>query len=256
MEKPDFEYKGLMAQAWDVLRGDTSNWSDRFFYLDLIKHYGQPVLDVGCGTGRLLLDFLAQGIDIDGVDNSPEMLAICRQKAQQKGLSPNLYEQFVEELNIARKYQVILIPSSSIQLTIDPALVRRAIQNLYDLLLPGGVLVASIMTLWQEGDPLFSEWTKTAVDPTSGYEFRRFARSWYDPQSECERTEDIYQLVLGDAIIKEEFHQRNPATRSYIQDQAKQIFDSIGFSTIQFFHEFTFEPVQESDTLFTVVAQR
>ena len=256
MEKPDFEYKGLMAQAWDVLRGDTSNWSDRFFYLDLIKHCGQPVLDVGCGTGRLLLDFLAQGIDIDGVDNSPEMLAICRQKAQQKGLSPNLYEQFVEELNIARKYQVILIPSSSIQLIIDPALVRRAIQNLYDLLLPGGVLVASIMTIWQEGDPLFSEWTKTAVDPTSGYEYRRLARSWYDPQSECERTEDIYQLVLGDAIIKEEFHQRNPATRSYTQDQALQLFNSISFDKVEFFHEFTLEPVQESDTLFTVVAEK
>lgn len=256
MEKPDFEYKGLMVQAWDVLRGDTSNWSDCFFYLDLIKHYGQPVLDIGCGTGRLLLDFLAQGIDIDGVDNSPEMLAICRQKAQQRGLSPNLYEQFAEELNIARKYQVILIPSSSIQLIIDPALVRRAIQNLVDLLLPGGVLVASIMTIWQEGDPLFSEWTKTAVDPTSGYEYRRLARSWYDPQSECEHTEDIYQLVLGDAIIKEEFHQRNPATRSYTQDQALQLFNSISFDKVEFFHEFTFEPVQESDTLFTVVAEK
>lgn len=34
-----------------------------------------------CGTGRLLLDYLAQGIDIDGVDNSPEMLALCRPDA-------------------------------------------------------------------------------------------------------------------------------------------------------------------------------
>ena len=86
MSLPDYEYKGLMAQSWDVLRGDTSQSPDRFFYLKLIQPFGQPVLDVGCGTGRLLLDYLAQGIDIDGVDNSPDMLAICRHKATTLGV--------------------------------------------------------------------------------------------------------------------------------------------------------------------------
>jgi hypothetical protein len=35
------------------------------FYLKLIQTYGQPALDGGCGTGRLVLDYLAQGIDRD-----------------------------------------------------------------------------------------------------------------------------------------------------------------------------------------------
>lgn len=109
----DYEYKGLVAQAWDLLRGDTSRWPDRFYYLDLIKNYGQPVLDVGCGTGRILLDYLAQGIDIDGVDNSPEMLKLCREKSAKAGLRPDLFFQPVEELELPRKYRTILIPSSS-----------------------------------------------------------------------------------------------------------------------------------------------
>jgi ubiquinone/menaquinone biosynthesis C-methylase UbiE len=95
---------GMMASAWDLLRGDTSSWPDRFFYKDLILKYGQPALDVGCGTGRLLLDYLAQGIDIDGVDNSPEMLAICAEKAQQLGLHPQLFEQPMERLDLPRTY--------------------------------------------------------------------------------------------------------------------------------------------------------
>jgi ubiquinone/menaquinone biosynthesis C-methylase UbiE len=75
-----YEYRGLMAETWDFLRGDPSGREDRDFYRWMIHQYGQPVLDAGCGTGRLLLDYLVEGIDIDGVDVSPEMLRLCHKK--------------------------------------------------------------------------------------------------------------------------------------------------------------------------------
>ena len=102
MQPNDFEYRGLMASTWDLLRGDTSRWEDRFFYLEMIEQYGQPALDVGCATGRLLLDYLQNGIDIDGVDISPEMLALCTEKASKMGLSPALYQQAMENLELPR----------------------------------------------------------------------------------------------------------------------------------------------------------
>jgi SAM-dependent methyltransferase len=88
MSTPNYEYYGMMAEFWDLFRGDTSTWDDRFFFLDVVKKYGQPVLDVGCGTGRILLDFMQQGFDIDGVDNSPDMLALLHQKAEKLNLNP------------------------------------------------------------------------------------------------------------------------------------------------------------------------
>src|SRR5438874_12192972 len=120
MDQESYEYTGMMADAWDLLRGDTSSWSDRFFYRELIGQYGQPVLDVGCGTGRLLIDYLAQGIDIDGVDNSPEMLAICVEKAQRAGLRLGVFEQAMQRLDSPRTYRIIMLLSSSLQLPIDP----------------------------------------------------------------------------------------------------------------------------------------
>src|SRR5690349_19428522 len=150
---PSYEYYGMMAEFWDLFRGDTSTWEDRFFFLDVVKKYGQPVLDVGCGTGRILLDFLQQGIDIDGVDNSPEMLTKLREKADVLHLHPAIDQQEMDGLDLPRKYQTILVPSSSFQLLLDENLPPVAIRRFYEHLLPGGVLAMPFMTLWKPGDP-------------------------------------------------------------------------------------------------------
>ena len=252
----DYEYKGLMAQAWDVLRGDTSRWEDRLFYLEAIAKYGQPVLDVGCGTGRLLLDYLAQSIDIDGVDNSPEMLALCREKAARQGLAPTLYQQFMETLALPRRYRTILVPSSSLQLVIEPELARRAVQRLAAHLEPGGMLVAPFMLVWKPGEPLESEWERSATRAEDGVVFRRVACSRYEPAIECEHTEDLYQMIVNGQVVAEELHRRSPATRSYSQAQARQLFEQAGLAQVQMYSEFTFEPVKPEDSVFTLVGQK
>jgi cyclopropane fatty-acyl-phospholipid synthase-like methyltransferase len=46
-----------------------------------------------CGAGRLLLAYLQEGLDVEGVDISGDMLAVCREAAEAAGLHPVLYEQ-------------------------------------------------------------------------------------------------------------------------------------------------------------------
>jgi ubiquinone/menaquinone biosynthesis C-methylase UbiE len=256
MSLPDYEYKGLMAQAWDVLRGDTSTWPDRSFYLNLIQTFGQPVLDVGCGTGRLLLDYLAQGIDIDGVDNSPDMLGICRQKATTLRLAPRLYEQYLETLVLPRQYRTIVIPSSTLQLVIDPAMALQSLQRLAAHLLPGGVVAAPFMTFGESGDTRITEWEQTAVRAGEGATIRRVGRYWYEPESECAHTEDRYQVIIDQRVVAEEVHRRSPATRSYTQAQARAVFESVGFNPIELYSAFTFDPVKADDTGFTVIGHK
>jgi ubiquinone/menaquinone biosynthesis C-methylase UbiE len=258
MNLPDYEYKSLIAEAWDVLRGDTSKWPDRFFYLDIIRKHGQPVLDVGCGTGRLLLDYLQQGIDVDGVDNSPDMLALCQQKAESLGLQPNLYEQYMEVLDLPRKYQTILIPSSSLQLIVEPGMVERALKRLYDHLLPEGVIAAALMKLRKEGDPLELEWEQSAVREKDGVKFRRVIKSRYDPDSQYEHTEDLYQKkkIVDDKVIAEETFRRSPATVSYSQTQVRGLLEGAGFEDVRLYSGFSREPAKQDDHVFTIVARR
>lgn len=252
----EYEYHGLMAETWDLFRGDTSQWEDRFFFLECIKEYGQPVLDVGCGTGRLLLDYLAQGIDIDGVDNSPEMLALCRQKAQAQGLSPQVYEQWMETLQLPRLYQTILVPSSSFQLLLEVDKAQRAMKRFYAHLLSGGALVMPFMLLWKPGDPLETgAWELSAekTRPSDGALFRRWSRARYDTQAQLEHTEDRYQKLVNGHVVLEEYHLQSPATRWYTQAQAVDLYRQAGFKQVDVLHGFSFEPVMKDDTLFTVV---
>ncbi|GAA5529787.1 methyltransferase domain-containing protein [Herpetosiphon gulosus] len=256
MIQPDYEYHGLMAEAWDVLRGDTSGWSDRFFYRELIAQHGQPVLDIGCGTGRLLLDYLAEDIDIDGIDNSPDMLELCRLKAQAVGLKPNLYQQQLEDLNLPRQYATILIPSSSLQLITEPALVQQALQHVDAHLLAGGVVAASIMTLWQPDDPLESTFADEATRSSDGVVFRRESWSRFDPTSHCEATNDRYQKIQAGQVIAEELHQRDPATRSYQQAEIKALFEQAGFVEVHLYQGFAWQLAEPHEQLFCVVARK
>lgn len=259
MAHTDYEYGGMMAEFWDLLRGDTTNWSDRFFFKDVVAQSGQPVLDVGCGTGRLLLDFMQDGTDIDGMDNSPEMLDRCRKKAVPLGLEPRLYLQTMETLDLPRRYQTIMVPSSSFQLLTDPPKAEEAMWRFFAHLLPGGTLVMPFMALYS-GDSqeteVIEEWSRETVRPSDGATIRRWSRSRIDRVHDLEHTEDRYEIIMNGEMIAAESHSRSPATRGYTQAQAIRLYTNAGFTDLRLTSEFVHEPIKPDDRIFCVWGTR
>ena len=255
MDTPEYEYSGMIAYTWDLWRDNTDYWDDRFFYLDNVREYGQPVLDVGCGTGRIVLDYFAHGIDIDGVDNSPEMLAICRSKAQQKGFSPELYQQDIRFLDLPRCYRTILVPSSTLQLIADEGDARKALRRLFDHLLTGGALVAPFSFDWREGDPLDTGWTLLfeKVRTEDGATVRSWTREVAEPVKQLWHGSQRFEIELDGKVIGTEEHHSSPGGRWYTQAQTVELFREAGFDNIQLFHEFTKNPAGPDDRLFCVL---
>jgi hypothetical protein len=159
----------------------------------------------------------------------------------------------MDKLSLPRKYQTILVPSSSFQLLLDESLPPAAIKRFYDHLLPDGVLAMPFMTLWKAGDPLETEWSKEVVNPEDGLTYRRWSHTRYDPETRFEHTIDRYEVVRDGKVVASEEHVQSPATLSYTQDQARALYQTAGFKNIQIFHEFTFEPVRPDDTTFCVL---
>jgi hypothetical protein len=196
---------------------------------------------------------MQQGFDMDGVDNSPDMLALLKQKAEKLNLQPTVYRQEMTELSLPRKYQTILVPSSSFQLLLEDSLPPIAMDRFYEHLLPGGVLAMPFMTLWKQGNPLESDWTREATRPKDGATVRRWQYSRFEPETDLEHTIDRYEIVKEGKVIASEEHQQSPATRSYTQEQAVALYKETGFEDVQVFHEFTFEPVKPEDETFCVL---
>jgi len=261
MDASGYEYRGMKAAYWDLLRGDTSTWADRSFYHAAILRSGTPALDVGCGTGRLLLDFLAAGIDIHGVDNSPEMLDLCRQKALQTGLRPVLYQQQMEELDLPHRYRTIIVPSSSFQLVTDPDAAAEAMRRFFHHLEPGGILVMPFMLLGPaRGDApnATNDWrlAQEAVRPDDGATVRRWMKATYDIPNQVEHTQDRYEVIRGDEVVDAEYQTRSDATRWYTQQQAAALFSATGFIEVHVVSAFTEEPATAADTIFSVFGTR
>jgi SAM-dependent methyltransferase len=140
-EAPQTWHHGLVAQWWAEFNDEFR--SHEIPYFQAFVERGQPALDVGCGTGRLLLPFLRAGLDVDGCDVSADMVALCRDKAAREGLSPNLYVQPMHELELPRRYRTIFV-CGSFGLGSDRARDREALRRFHEHLEPDGTLLIDI----------------------------------------------------------------------------------------------------------------
>jgi len=129
-------HHGLVARWWAEFNEDGPE-------VDYFREFvvrGQPALDVACGTGRLLIPYLADGLDVDGCDVSADMIALCREKAEQQGLLPTLFVQAMHELEPPRRYGTIFV-CGGFGLGSTRRQDAEALRCFYECLEPGGTLV-------------------------------------------------------------------------------------------------------------------
>ena len=136
VEAAETWHYGLVAKWWAEFNVD----GPEIAYFQRLVESGQPALDVACGTGRLLIPYLKAGLDVDGCDVSPDMIALCRESAERAGLSPTLFVQPMHELDPPRTYRTIFV-CGGFGLGSNRDQDARALRRFYDCLEPGGALV-------------------------------------------------------------------------------------------------------------------
>lgn len=130
MHAPSTWHHGLVADYWAHVNLDAPE-------VDLYeRHLRSPVLDAGCGAGRLLAPLHERGFDIDGCDVSADMIERCRRRVP----DARLWVSALHDLDPPRRYaSIVCCGVFGLGSTREQDM--QAVQRLHGALLPGGTLV-------------------------------------------------------------------------------------------------------------------
>lgn len=109
----------LAWKAAKYYRLFTRDRDDIRFFIKLATTYGGPVLEVGCGTGRVASRIAACGIPTDGLDLSDEKLSLAYEARADLDLDSRLRLNFfrakMQSFTLARRYQIAIFPFHGLQ---------------------------------------------------------------------------------------------------------------------------------------------
>ncbi|MCB0209680.1 MAG: class I SAM-dependent methyltransferase [Anaerolineae bacterium] len=90
------------------------NRPDVGFFVEAAIESGGPVLEVGCGTGRVLIPTARAGIEIVGLDLSPHMLDVCRKRLAQEPpevqARVKLVKADMRNFELGQRFKLVTIP--------------------------------------------------------------------------------------------------------------------------------------------------
>lgn len=219
---------GSVALLYDyhvtqTMRGDLD------FYLQEALAAAGPVLELGCGTGRILAPLARAGVDITGLDSSEGMLARCREAVGNRPVLLVLGD--MRDFSLERRFQLVTIPFRAFQhlLTVEDQL--ACLGCVHRHLLPGGRVILDLYNPWLEylvedrSEPRQDGPSSTLPD---GSEMTRYVRRLsLDLFTQVQEIEMRYHVAAPDG--GEAWHYHRFSLRNIYRYEAEHLLVRAGF---------------------------
>ena len=248
-------YTSLEALLHDAFWAEEGEAAELPFMEQVLRDHPGLSLEVGCGSGRLLLPLLEKGFQVEGLELSRDMLDLCQKTAQDQGLSPALHEADMTVFDAGTRYASLLVPAFTLQLADDPS---AALAHFHKLLAPGGVVYLSVFIPFAE---LHKELPEGEWYDDHSISWTEGRRATLETRHRLQRKERIltrehrYRILGKDGSIETE-HISTQTLRWFTARQLHGMLTKAGFEPLHAIADFDPElPVDEEAQIISVVAK-
>lgn len=216
--------------------------ADLIFYSHLARQAAGPVLEVGCGSGRLLQPLLEAEVEVTGIDTSPAMLALARRRVGDRAL---LIEGDMRTVTLPGRYALIIISINTfmhLQTTSDQL---ATLTNLRRYLAADGQLVIDLPA----GDELAHQdpnaclmLEKTFLDPVTGYQVIKLVSSQVDWIRQRQEVTYVYDELLENGVRRTVV----PMTLRYVfRYELILLLEKAGYSLVTLYGDYDMSPYND-----------
>ncbi|WP_426450306.1 class I SAM-dependent methyltransferase [Paenibacillus sp. S-38] len=224
-------YGTLCTEVYDLTKPvGKSIGGDLEYYRERLASCRGRTLEAMCGSGRLLIPLVEAGLNVDGIDESPQMLASCQGRCEAGGLIPRLFEGKLQELSLPYLYEAIIVPAGSFLLIEDREESVEVLRRFHRHLVPGGRLILDLEM--PDLQNLGIGTTGTSAFPLLGGDVITMESRTVEA--------DLFRQVVVTHLRYEKWRQgsllsselQRLALRWYGIEEFRMLLDSVGFSNI------------------------
>jgi SAM-dependent methyltransferase len=198
----------LLARYYDWEHDDYD--VDVPLYLDFARRTGGPILELACGSGRLLAPLLQLGERVVGVDSSGPMLERARRTLGKAGggagllARATLHRADVRSFALDERFRLAIcgLDSFGLLLTIDDQL--AALRRIRHHLVPGGVVILDLANGNGRGAEPTDELVlqRAGIDPESGHQLAKWTARGSDHGEQIDHYTYFYDDVGDDGLVR------------------------------------------------------
>lgn len=200
---------------------------------DFLERHPGKSLEIGSGSGRLLLPLIEQGYAVEGLELSPDMVRLCQEDADARGLDVTVHQADMCTWDDGRKFSALLAPAFTLQLASDPVATLR---HWHGLLEKGGGLYLTLFMPYAEllGDLPENEWYEDHTAPLpDGRTAALHSRHRLDREKQIVHRDHRYS-ISGDARV----HESGQTLRWFEHGQTVALLKRAGFRVTAAFLDF------------------
>jgi ubiquinone/menaquinone biosynthesis C-methylase UbiE len=255
------------AEIYDATMSDWPGEMD--FYREIVSQEvntgNGAVLDLACGTGRIALRLAEAGTHVVGLDHSPYMLAIARQKSAHTGRI-TWVEADMRAFELGEKFDLALIPSHSFQNLNNPEDQFACLACIWRHLKPGGALVIHLDHMGSENMAWLGEISQEAgkdiytgeqlEHPKTGLLIRQYLTWSYEPASQTAIKQTIWEEVGKDGALIRRLETGEVHLHVVFRFEMEHLLERTGFEVEGIYGDFDRQELQDDSSHLIWVARR